>query len=126
MKIIRFKDLEFIPASHEDPKNPGALKKILFKKEGLDPGRIQMVNWAKIPLGKAFESHYHEDMFEVFIIMSGRAKVEINNEEAVLETGDTVVVSEKQVHKMTNIGLEDVEYIVMGVSREEGGKTVNV
>jgi len=27
MKIIRFKNLKFVPASHEDPKNPGVFKK---------------------------------------------------------------------------------------------------
>ncbi|NMB56994.1 hypothetical protein GYA19_03600 [Candidatus Beckwithbacteria bacterium] len=30
MKIIRASDIQFVPASHEDPKNPGVLKKIML------------------------------------------------------------------------------------------------
>ncbi len=126
MKIVRFKELNFIPASHEDPKNPGALKKVLFKKEELDPGRIQMINWARIPVGKSFAPHYHEDMFEVFIIMKGKVKIRVDSEEEILEEGDGVIVSEKQVHEMTNLSSSDVDYIAMGVAKQPGGKTINV
>lgn len=126
MQIVRFADLNFILASHEDPKDPGALKKVLFKEADLDPGRIQMINWAKIPVGKTFAPHYHETMFEVFIIMRGRVKVTLGGEEAILEEGDTVVVAEKQVHQMTNLGQTEAEYIAMGITKEPEGKTVTV
>jgi hypothetical protein len=46
MKIVRGKDFEFVPASHEDPKDPGTYKKVLFggdrengKGEGRGKGR---------------------------------------------------------------------------------------
>lgn len=126
MKIVRFTGQNFIPASHEDPKDPGALKKVLFQKDDLEPGRIQMINWATIPPGKSFTPHYHENMFEVFIIMSGRVKVRVNEEEAILEKGDGVVVPEKGIHEMTNLGEAVCEYIAMGVVTKTGGKTVNV
>lgn len=126
MRIVRFNSLDFIPASHEDAKDPGALKKILLKREDLPSGRIQMINWAKIPVGKTFEPHYHESMVEVFIIMSGKVKVKIDSEEASLEKGDMVIAMEKQVHTMTNLGDEDVDYIAMGIATDVGGKTVNV
>ncbi len=126
MKIVRFKDLDFIPASHEDPKDPGALKKILLKRDDLPNGRIQMINWAKIPIGKSFAPHYHESMIEVFIIISGKVRVKIDQEEATLEKGDTVVAFEKQVHEMKNISDEEVDYFAMGVVTGEGGKTINI
>ena len=134
MKIVRFNDLDFIPASHEDPKDPGALKKVLLKREDLPAGRIQMINWAKIPIGKNFAPHYHESMVEVFIIMTGKVKVKISAkggpasgwDEAILEKGDMVVALEKQIHTMTNIGSEDVDYFAMGIATSEGGKSVNV
>lgn len=125
MKVVHFEDLKFIPASHEDTKNPGALKKVLFKREDLDTGTVQMINWAKIPAGKSFAPHYHEEMFEVFIIINGKVKVQINDEEAILEAGDAVLVPEKKIHKMTNLGSEDVDYIAMGIAKRPGGKTVN-
>lgn len=126
MKIIRFNDLDFIPASHEDPKDPGALKKVLLKRNDLPKGRIQMINWAKIPKGKSFAPHYHEQMIEVFIIMTGKVKVKIDSEEEVLEKGDMVIAMEKQVHTMENISDENVDYITLGIATSEDGKTVNI
>lgn len=126
MQIVRFNDLDFIPASHEDPKNPGALKKILLKRNDIPSGRIQMINWAKIPVGKKFAPHYHEQMLEVFIIINGKVKARIDNEEKILAKGDMVVAREGQIHTFENISDEDVAYFAMGVVTGEGGKTVNV
>ena len=135
MKIVRFNDLKFIPASHEDPKDPGALKKILLKRKDLPAGRIQMINWARIPVGKKFEPHYHESMIEVFIMISGKVKAKISakggpasgwdDEEAVLEKGDMVIAMEGQIHTFENLGKEDVDYFAMGIATAEGGKSVS-
>lgn len=126
MKIVRFNDLSFIPASHEDPKDPGALKKILLKRDDIPDGRIQMINWAKIPKGKTFAPHFHEQMIEVFIIMSGKVKAKIGKEEEILEKGDLVVAMEGQIHTFTNISDSDVDYFAMGIVTAVGGKTVNI
>lgn len=126
MKIVRFKDLDFIPASHENPQDPAALKKVLLKRDDIPKGRIQMINWAKIPIGKTFVPHYHESMVEVFIIISGQVKVKIDSDEAILEKGDMVIAMERQVHTMTNVGEEDVDYFAMGVATSEGGHSVNI
>lgn len=126
MRIVRFNDLEFVPASHEDPKDPGALKKILLKRDDLPEGRIQMINWAQIPVGKSFAPHYHESMIEVFIIISGKVKVKIDNEEEILEKGDCVIAMEKQVHSFENISNQDVDYFAIGIVTAKGGKTINV
>ncbi len=126
MQVIRSKDLKYIPASHEDQSNPGVWKKILFKKADLVKGRIQMINWAKLPVGSTFRAHFHEDMVEVFIILNGKTSVRIDDEVENLEKGDAVVTPVKHVHQMTNICSEDVLYIVIGISRGLDGKTVVV
>lgn len=126
MKITRFNSLKFIPASHEDPQIPGALKKILLKRDDLPAGRIQMINWARIPKGKTFAPHYHEQMIEVFIIMNGQVKAKIGQEEAKLEKGDMAIAMEKEIHSFKNISEGDVDYFAMGIVTGEGGKTVNV
>lgn len=126
MRIVRFNDLKFIPASHEDPKDPGALKKILLKRDEIPAGRIQMINWSKIPIGKEFAPHFHESMIEVFIIMKGKTKIQIDNDEAILEKGDMVIVMEGQVHSFENISDEDVDYFAMGIATSDGGKSINV
>lgn len=126
MRIIRSNQLEFVPASHEDPINPGVLKKILFKKGDLVEGAIQMINWAKLPMGRSFEKHYHTTMEEVYIILSGKAKIIIDKEEEYLEKGDAVLIPIKAAHQMTNISDEEVNYIALGIATGENGKTVNV
>ena len=92
MKIIKFNDLDFIPSSHEDQNSPGVLKKVLFSKDNITEGNIQMINWSKMPIGRSFNPHYHEDMDEIFIILSGKAKIKIGDKEEVLEKGDSVIV----------------------------------
>jgi mannose-6-phosphate isomerase-like protein (cupin superfamily) len=126
MKLQRGKDLSFIPASHEDPRDPGVMKKILLSKQDIIKGRVQMINWALLPPGKSFRLHYHEDMDEIFILTSGRAVMIVNDEEMEMEKGDTVVVPMESNHKMWNKTETDVEYIVIGVTTEKGGKTVVV
>jgi mannose-6-phosphate isomerase-like protein (cupin superfamily) len=123
---IKGEELEFTPASHEDPKDPGALKKILLGKGALPAnGSIMMVNWAKIPAGKSFSLHYHEDMYEVFTFISGTGEMSVGAENAFVSSGDCVLVPPKTPHKLKNTSsLEDIHYIVFGVSYGEGGKTV--
>ncbi len=125
MKVVRFADLEFIPASHEDPKDPGVLKKVLLKNI-LPAGQIRMINWARIPKGNAFAPHYHESMIEVFIMISGKVKAKIGNEETILEKGDLVIAYEREIHTFENISDGDADYFAMGVATKPGGKSVNV
>lgn len=126
MKIFHFTDLTFIPASHEDPNNPGVLKKVLARRTDLAEGNVHMINWALLPQGKSFEPHYHEDMEEVFIILSGEVEITIDGEYERLRKGDLVIIPARSTHQMTNISSTDVEYIVMGISKTGKGKTVNV
>ena len=124
MKIIRGKDINFVPASHEDKKNPQVLKKVLLKRDDLINGRVQMINWAKLPLGKTFKAHYHEDMEEIFIILNGKTRITIDKETEELNEGDTVIVPIKEIHMMENISPFDVNYIAIGISLCNNGKTV--
>ncbi len=124
MKVIKGSEIPFIAAAHEDPIAPGALKRVLLKKDDLQNGQFQMLNWAKIPAGKSFALHYHEDMQEVFLMINGHATMTIGAETAALTRGDCVVVPIRAAHTMKNTGSEDLEYIVFGISTGAGGKTV--
>lgn len=127
MKKISLKNISYIPASHEDKDDPGVLKKALFEKNDFPLGsKIEMINWATLLKGKSFKSHYHEDMDEVFIIISGKLKIEIDGEKDFLEKGDAVFIPMKKIHQMENIDKEDAHYIVVGVSLGKNGKTVRV
>jgi len=123
MKIIKGSDMPYEAASHEDPKSPGVLKRVLARKDDLIPGRVQMINWAQMPAGQTFKCHYHEEMEEVFVIVSGKAEIEIENERSTLDAGDMVIIPPRAKHVMTNTGSEPVNYIVLGIVSRAGGKT---
>ena len=126
MNIIRLKDLAWIPASHEDPNAAGVLKKVLLQKSDFIEGSPQMINWCALKVGMSFRAHYHEDLEEVFILVKGKAVMRIGQERAEMGKEEAVAVPPQVIHEMTNIGREEVEYIVVGVSQGKGGKTVNV
>lgn len=126
MRIIRGSEIQFIPASHEDPNNPGVLKRVLATRDDLIDGRIQMINWASLPAGSAFQAHYHEDMEEVFIILTGRTEMTVNGVSNELAPGDAIVIAPREVHSMKNLTDKDLEYVVLGISTEDGGQTVVV
>ena len=126
MRIIRNHEIAYAPASHEDPQDPGCLKKVFATKTDLLDGKVQMVNWSKLPVGKSFQPHYHEGMQEVFVLFSGTAKMTVEGQSFELVGGDAIFIDPQEVHEMKNTGDEDVIYLVFGISQESGGKTVVV
>ena len=127
MKKVSSSDLPFVPALHEDPEKPGVWKKVLFRRDDF-PGerKVQMVNWARLPAGGGFSEHYHEDMEEVFIMVSGTAEMRVGEAVEKLVEGDAVIVPSGARHSMRNPGNEDAEFIVFGLSSGEGGRTIVV
>ena len=126
MKTSYAGEHEFVPASHENPLDPGVWKKVLFPKADLQAGVVQMVNWARLGSGKQFAAHYHEDMQEIFIILQGEAHLKVGTQTVILRCGDAVRIDPHEVHAMSNPGAEDVEYVVVGISSGVGGRTVVV
>lgn len=126
MKIIRSKSIAYIPAAHENEVDPEVWKKVLLKHGDLIPGNIQMINWSRFPVGRRFRPHYHEDMTEIFIIIKGRVKAYAGNERAVLNEGDVLIVTPREIHWMENIHARDVYYLVIGITSGKHGKTILV
>jgi len=124
MKLIRGTDRPFVPASHEDPRRPGVLKRVIRTRDEVLDGRVQMINWAKLPVGQAFRAHYHEDMEETFLIVAGQCEMQVNGQIHALGPGDTMVVAPREIHTMRNTGSATVEYVVVGVSTGENGQTI--
>lgn len=66
-KKINEKEIDWEPAAHEDPKDPGVWKKVILKHEDVDPkSKLRMINLSKVPVGKTHAAHSHETMEEIF------------------------------------------------------------
>ncbi|MEM8734253.1 MAG: cupin domain-containing protein [Planctomycetota bacterium] len=130
MKIIRGSEIEYEAASHEDPNDPGVLKKVLGTAADLGRGEVPMLNWSLLRVGKAFQRHYHEDMREIFVIIGGVVDVTVevsgDIETTQLHGGDAIVIEPREIHSMANNGTGDVTYLVFGISAGKDGKTVVV
>lgn len=126
MQVIRGSEIPFVAASHEDPKQPGVLKRVLARKDDLLIGRIQMINWACLPARSQFQPHYHEDMQEVFIMLTGHVAMTVDGHVTELQAGDAIFIDPREVHAMKNLTDQDLQYVVLGISTEQGGQTVVV
>lgn len=124
MKISKCSKMQFVPASHEDPKNPGSLKKVLFTKNDLAYGQMQMLNWSLLPVGRAFRRHFHQDMQEVFVMIKGTVEIKLDQESTLLSAGDAILIPIGAEHEMRNIGDIDAEYIALGIATGTQGKTI--
>ncbi|MFC1646936.1 cupin domain-containing protein [Patescibacteria group bacterium] len=126
MKIIRGKGLKYIPASHEDKDDPGVVKKVLVSNDQIPKGKVMMINWCKMPKGRSFNRHLHQDMTEVYVILKGSGKITVGNKSETVKTGDAVVIHPKSKHEMVNIGNIDMKYLAIGIAHGDRGKTVLV
>ena len=126
MKWIAADNSPLVPASHEDVRAPGVLKRVIAIREDFQAGHLQMLNWAVLPEGHSFRLHLHQDMQEVFVIVSGRVEMRVGDQRRDIGPGDTVIVDAGEVHQMTNVGEGAAEYLVFGVSAGRGGRTIVV
>jgi mannose-6-phosphate isomerase-like protein (cupin superfamily) len=126
MKIIKDKDKLWEAPSHEDKDDPVMFKKV-FADNTVFPEKlkIQMINRAKIDPGKAFTPHYHEDMFEIFML-EGDSTAIINDKKMELNKYDCIIVEPNEVHILENNTNEVLYYWVIGASQMRGGNTITL
>ena len=126
MKLVRGDELAYAPARHENPASPGVWRKVLLGRTDLQSGDLQVINWAKLPPGKRFARHYHEDLQEVFILVRGVVRLIVGAFQTEMRPGDAVRIDPGEDHQMWNPGGEDAEFIALGTSASGTGQTVVV
>ena len=126
MKTIRGSEIEFAPASHEDPNKAGVVRRVLAAKNDFQSGQVMMLNWSQLPVGSSFRSHFHENMQEAFVIIQGNVTMTVDDKAVDLGKGDAVLVEPREIHSMTNKGDQPAEFVVFGIASGEGGRTIVV
>lgn len=125
MKLIHISQKQLEPATHEDPKNPGVLKKVLFSTADFDPEcGLRMLNYAVMQPGQAFALHSHDTLEEVFYILEGNGEITIGSETQEISSEMAVIVPKQTKHIMKNIGETPLIYLAFGAAQKDG-KTVS-
>lgn len=123
MKFIPANASAFVPASHEDPNDPGVLKRVIATATDLHAGQVPMLNWSRLPAGRSFQPHSHEDMQEIFVLLCGQVTMRIDDDAVTMNPGDTVIVEPREIHQMTNATDAVAEFLVFGIASGTG-KTI--
>ena len=84
---------------------------ILEKDRMFGTGRLFGVSI--IPVGGSIGQHTHSGDFETYYILKGKAKVNDNGTEYILEPGDMTQCKDGDFHAIENIGDCDLEYIAV-------------
>jgi mannose-6-phosphate isomerase-like protein (cupin superfamily) len=76
-----------------------------------------------IPPGKSSLLHYHPEAEESYFILRGQARMTLGDEEAIVRSGQIVLVPPPKPHKIINIGEEDLEFLAFCVPAWEPTNT---
>lgn len=79
--------------------------RILYEDRGVKIKRI------RVQPGRSLSLQYHRHRSEHWIVVSGRAKVNREDEEFFLESGESAFISREQLHRLTNAGDVPLEII---------------
>jgi mannose-6-phosphate isomerase-like protein (cupin superfamily) len=99
---------------------------MLVRRSDLLTGRLQTVNWAISKPQRAFSKHLHENLTEVFIIVSVRAEIHVDQETDVIGEGDAAVIPHRTAHIMAALDGRVVRSNAAGVSHGAGERTILV
>lgn len=75
---------------------------------GYSPARNQSLAEARLAPGAATTAHYHRDAEEFYLVTAGRGRLRVGDEEQEIVAGDCAVIRPGQVHKLWNLGDEDL------------------
>lgn len=109
MKISKENDL---PKMIHNPKGED-IQELL----GLVAGKISSHSLAKItiPPGNASLPHYHKHSEESYLILSGKARLIVDNQTFTLNEGETVLIEPGEVHQISNPVSEALIFIAVCV-----------
>jgi mannose-6-phosphate isomerase-like protein (cupin superfamily) len=99
-------------------------KDTVFYRRALGPGAFES-NWAffdhlLIPVGSTVGRHSHAGVDEVYLVIKGKGKVHVDDENADISYGDAVPVKAGEVHSFESTATEPLEVVIYGIALEKG------
>jgi mannose-6-phosphate isomerase-like protein (cupin superfamily) len=78
------------------------------------------VDHLAIPPSASLGYHRHDLQEEIYYVLSGKGRVVVNGETAMIAAGDAVPVRLREAHAFENSESDDLELMVIGVALEKG------
>ena len=78
------------------------------------------VDHLAIPPSASLGYHRHDLQEEIYYVLSGKGRVVVNGEAAMIAAGDAVPVRLREAHAFENSESDDLELMVIGVALEKG------
>ena len=99
-------------------------KGIVQYRRALGP-EVFRTNWGyidhlAIPSTASVGYHRHDLQEEIYYVLSGKGRVIVNGETALITAGDAVPVRLHEAHAFENSGSDDLELMVIGIAMEKG------
>jgi mannose-6-phosphate isomerase-like protein (cupin superfamily) len=76
------------------------------------------VDHLMLPPGASTGPHLHREVAEFYYVMNGEGNTTLANETAAIHPGDAVPVQLNDVHSFENTGTQPLEFLIVGVSRD--------
>lgn len=102
---------EYTDAGQETYQFAGGLMTVLV--DGAFTGGCYSLLLAHIPPGNATPPHFHDVDTEALVMLAGGMTVETPGRLAILNAGEAAVLPAAQVHRLSNAGKEDANYLLL-------------
>lgn len=86
----------------------------LGARKGEGPGHPLDIGMVRMPPGATnYPKHAHRTQWEFYIVVSGRGRVNVNDEAHDVQAGDGFVQPPGNAHQIVNTGEEDLVYYII-------------
>ncbi|ATX82310.1 Cupin domain-containing protein [Mariprofundus ferrinatatus] len=118
MKVVETYSVATEGVSHD----PDILKRVLLHESEL-PGSVRFSHATFTP-GQKVAAHCHEDICEVFYILSGTCRFTVNGEAVDVREGSVIRIDAGEMHEVINVSNMDLTMIYFGLKVEKTGPVV--
>lgn len=113
MKLVHVDHIETERVSHD----PGIIRRVLLGEDEL-PGSVRLSHALLVP-GQQVTPHRHEDLFEIFYLLSGEGVLTVEDADYPIGAGSCFAIEPGEEHALVNIGSSDMALLYFGLFAKE-------